>query len=333
MLSTSLTKCVAFEYDYQGPGISKKVWNNSIESRTPYRYTKFFYVGLNLIAELNGYTKYTDNETDLVYYGYRYYSPTLGRWLSRDPIEEKGGLNLYAFVNNDPVNKWDKLGLWKEDKKTRKKRRRTYIQESGDTREDLARIVGLDVGEFKDWAKQEEKSDNAGCACSVPNIWISADLMRGGGAWDKFRNLGGTIGRFVGTDLFTHGFHVIKPATVKELISSLEDSKHDLWGMAVFAHGGPSGEIIYMSAPTVSDNIYWLGIDAVSQRTLINLVGNNGYKISIVRMMQCYSARSDGTEGKQKDGVNWREEWEKVSIHFTGYERLNVLGIDTSIFQ
>ena len=56
-------------------------------------------------------TKYTDNETDLVYYGYRYYSPALGRWLSRDPIEERGGLNLYGFVNNDPVNKWDKLGM------------------------------------------------------------------------------------------------------------------------------------------------------------------------------------------------------------------------------
>jgi RHS repeat-associated protein len=55
-------------------------------------------------------TKYTDTETDLVYYGYRYYSPALGRWLSRDPIEERGGLNLYGFVNNDPVNKWDKLG-------------------------------------------------------------------------------------------------------------------------------------------------------------------------------------------------------------------------------
>ena len=57
-------------------------------------------------------TKYTDAETDLVYYGYRYYSPALGRWLSRDPIEEQGGLNLYGFVNNDPVNKWDRLGLY-----------------------------------------------------------------------------------------------------------------------------------------------------------------------------------------------------------------------------
>ncbi len=56
-------------------------------------------------------TKYRDNETGLYYYGYRYYSPDMGRWISRDPIEEQGGLNLYGFVNNDPVNKWDRLGL------------------------------------------------------------------------------------------------------------------------------------------------------------------------------------------------------------------------------
>jgi uncharacterized protein RhaS with RHS repeats len=42
---------------------------------------------------------------------YRAYSPGLGRWLSRDPIGENGGLNLYGFVGNDPVNFWDPLGL------------------------------------------------------------------------------------------------------------------------------------------------------------------------------------------------------------------------------
>ncbi len=56
-------------------------------------------------------TKYTDNETGLLYYGFRYYDPVTGRWLNRDPIEERGGLNLYAFVGNDPVNRWDYLGL------------------------------------------------------------------------------------------------------------------------------------------------------------------------------------------------------------------------------
>jgi len=56
-------------------------------------------------------TKYYDTEARLYYYGYRYYCPDMGRWLSRDPIEEQGGLNLYGFVNNDPVNKWDLWGM------------------------------------------------------------------------------------------------------------------------------------------------------------------------------------------------------------------------------
>jgi RHS repeat-associated protein len=48
-------------------------------------------------------TKFTDDETGLVYYGRRYYSPSQGRFLSRDPKNEKGGLNLYgaAFMELD----------------------------------------------------------------------------------------------------------------------------------------------------------------------------------------------------------------------------------------
>lgn len=44
------------------------------------------------------------------YYGYRYYAPETGRWISRDPIEEKGGINLLAVLMNNPVNRWDRLG-------------------------------------------------------------------------------------------------------------------------------------------------------------------------------------------------------------------------------
>ena len=43
--------------------------------------------------------------------GLRYYNPTLGRWVNRDPIEEIGGLNLYAFVKNWPQGGVDILGL------------------------------------------------------------------------------------------------------------------------------------------------------------------------------------------------------------------------------
>jgi RHS repeat-associated protein len=44
------------------------------------------------------------------YYGFRYYDSVTGRWLSLDPIEEEGGLNLYSFVRNKPINWIDVLG-------------------------------------------------------------------------------------------------------------------------------------------------------------------------------------------------------------------------------
>jgi RHS repeat-associated protein len=47
----------------------------------------------------------------LYYYGYRWYHPNLQRWLNRDPIYENGGINVYAFVVNSPVNFYDGDGL------------------------------------------------------------------------------------------------------------------------------------------------------------------------------------------------------------------------------
>jgi RHS repeat-associated protein len=64
-------------------------------------------------------TKWYDAESQQYYFGYRYYDPRLGRWLSRDPIRESGGFNLYAYCGNDPVNRHDPLGLddkmWTDD--------------------------------------------------------------------------------------------------------------------------------------------------------------------------------------------------------------------------
>lgn len=43
-------------------------------------------------------------------YGYRYYDPATGRWPSKDPIEEGGGINLYGFVGNNSIDRLDYLG-------------------------------------------------------------------------------------------------------------------------------------------------------------------------------------------------------------------------------
>ncbi|MDE9543245.1 putative toxin [Xenorhabdus bovienii] len=55
-----------------------------------------------------------DPETGLSYNRARYYSPTLGRFLQTDPAGIEGGLNLYAYVGNDPVNFIDPTGQWGE---------------------------------------------------------------------------------------------------------------------------------------------------------------------------------------------------------------------------
>ena len=56
-------------------------------------------------------TKWRHGNSGLVYFGARWYDPNLGRFITRDPIGEVGGLNLHGFVGNDPINNVDPWGL------------------------------------------------------------------------------------------------------------------------------------------------------------------------------------------------------------------------------
>ncbi len=58
-----------------------------------------------------GYTGREPDETGLIYYRARYTEPTIGRFLSRDPIGLQGGINLYGYVENNPLNNSDASGL------------------------------------------------------------------------------------------------------------------------------------------------------------------------------------------------------------------------------
>ena len=92
-------------------------------------------------------TKYADAETGLVYYGHRYYSPTLGRFINKDPIEEAGGFNLYGFCGNNGVNSWDYLGMDWDDAEDRYQ---AHLQALAQY-EEIKRQVDLVYGHPANW--------------------------------------------------------------------------------------------------------------------------------------------------------------------------------------
>jgi RHS repeat-associated protein len=62
------------------------------------------------VCSMRFMSKYYDSETELCYFGYRYYHAATAKWLSRDPLEESAGPNITQMCRNDPVNNFDALG-------------------------------------------------------------------------------------------------------------------------------------------------------------------------------------------------------------------------------
>ena len=84
---------VVASYDYDPWGRANKLSGSTIDAA-------FGYAGY-----------YVHAPSGLYLTQYRAYDPNFGRWVSRDPIGEAGGVNLYAYADNDPVNVTDPLGL------------------------------------------------------------------------------------------------------------------------------------------------------------------------------------------------------------------------------
>jgi RHS repeat-associated protein len=102
-----------YSYLYDGKGNVAAILDQSQSIAASYAYDPFG----NLLSK-TGFlnqpyqfsTKHYDEKTGFSYYGYRFYSPGIGRWINRDPLEEAGGINLYAFVGNNPVDLVDPDG-------------------------------------------------------------------------------------------------------------------------------------------------------------------------------------------------------------------------------
>ncbi|OAM91696.1 RHS repeat-associated core domain-containing protein [Termitidicoccus mucosus] len=89
-----LTHALVAAYEYDGFGNLLRS-NGEYAAENPFRFS----------------TKYQDAETGLLYYGLRYYSASMGRFINQDPIGEEGGINLYAMAGNDLINGTDYLGM------------------------------------------------------------------------------------------------------------------------------------------------------------------------------------------------------------------------------
>lgn len=66
----------------------------------------------SLVNPWRFFSKRTDEMSQLVNFGYRWYDPQQARWICPDPLFSQDCPNLYTFVKNDPVNSHDLYGLF-----------------------------------------------------------------------------------------------------------------------------------------------------------------------------------------------------------------------------
>jgi integrase/recombinase XerD len=116
--------------------------------------------------------------TGVTDYLYRYYDPQTGRWPSRDLIEEMGGINLYGFIGNDGVNRWDLLGNDKGNCSLREIRKKRYVSSPNIVKQVRPGFKGrtdqyLWVGVVM-WACQECQCTKAGAEEATYN-WVAID--------------------------------------------------------------------------------------------------------------------------------------------------------------
>ena len=92
LVSADVTLVAEYDYDPYGRLIRE---TGPSAASCPFRYS----------------TKYRDPDLELYYYGHRWYDAAALKWLTPDPIGERGGANLTAFCDGDPINQVDPLGL------------------------------------------------------------------------------------------------------------------------------------------------------------------------------------------------------------------------------
>jgi len=114
--TTAISGLGSATFDING-NLTTRVYDATGPKTYTYRYDPYgrLLASDRAMAAANVYrfsSKEVHPKSGLYYYGFRFYDPTLQRWLNRDPIYEAGGVNLYGFVENNPMMRIDPHGLF-----------------------------------------------------------------------------------------------------------------------------------------------------------------------------------------------------------------------------
>ena len=105
----------SYYYHYDGSGNVVQLTDAAQNTVADYAYDAYGNttqaVGAKASQPYRFSTKEWQSASGLYDFGFRFYNPSLGRWLNLDPMREGGGLNLYAAFGNSPTNFTDSYGL------------------------------------------------------------------------------------------------------------------------------------------------------------------------------------------------------------------------------
>ena len=156
-------------YTY-GHDLTKNVWelykaDGTIA--TAYDYAPFGEVTANGTAEqpFQWSSEFYDSELGMVYYNFRFYNPSDGRWILREPIAEQGSFNLYSFTDNLILPTMDVLGLMTDSI------RGYIIHEAarGVDLETIALATGMSIVAIQEVIRKTQKKKRAKCTpCDPP---------------------------------------------------------------------------------------------------------------------------------------------------------------------
>lgn len=176
---------------------------------------------------LRGSNQYYDAESGLHYNTHRYFDPQASRYLTPDPIGQQGGLNLYAFVQGDPANLIDLLGLqatptWEEDRALPRntsvvdwnfERRLRYVFNT---------MAELYPGEVAEALRELVSPGNLALTAGIFTVWAAAHATPAGWAADLV--IGGVALIFMGRAVLTiiaTAFDVARRTTNASCLSDL----------------------------------------------------------------------------------------------------------------